>query len=93
MMIIANAEFKGKELIVGWDQKLAAFVLVKRERKNIKSILERHGMSMDDLKCSVCGKDLSDLKHLGMIFPYHSALICCDNIDCLLKCRDKLIKD
>jgi len=66
-------------------------VVTRPEEDKVNSILQIHGMSRKDLKCSICGEDLSDLKHLRAIFPYKSALICCDKFECLSACRDKLI--
>jgi len=69
----------------------ADVVITRPEESKIDAILRMHGMSRKDLKCSICGEDLSDLKHLRAIFPYKSALVCCDKFECLIACRDKLI--
>jgi len=66
-------------------------VVTRPEEDKVDAILRMHGMARKDLKCSICGQDLSDLKHLRAIFPYRSALICCDKFECLSACRDKLI--
>lgn len=66
-------------------------VITRPDEKKVDAILRMHGMSRKDLKCSICGEDLSDLKHLRAIFPYKSALVCCDKFECLVACRDKLI--
>ncbi|KPV63649.1 MAG: hypothetical protein AOA66_0781 [Candidatus Bathyarchaeota archaeon BA2] len=67
------------------------FVVTRPEEEKVDAILRTLGMSRKDLKCSICGEDLSDLKHLRAIFPYKSALICCDKFECLSACRDELI--
>ena len=69
------------------------FVVVKRDEENVDAILNKYDLSREDLRCSICDIDLRDLKHLGAIFPYHSALICCDKIECANKCRDKLLEE
>lgn len=68
-------------------------VVAKPEKERIRVILEKTGMSRENLRCSVCNCDLSDLTKIRAIFPYHSALICCNKIECLLACRDKLISE
>jgi hypothetical protein len=68
------------------------FVIVRRDEENVNAILHKYGLTREDLKCSICGMDLRDLKRLGAVFPYHSLLICCDKIECVSKCRDKLIE-
>ena len=68
-------------------------VITRPEQEKVDAILKLYGMSRKDLKCSICGRDLSDLKHLRAIFPYKSALICCDKFECLSACRDKLIAE
>jgi hypothetical protein len=70
-----------------------SIVFARPSKERIAAILKRHGMDPRDLKCSVCGRDLSDLKHLRAIFPYKSALICCDKFECISACRDKLIAE
>ena len=74
-------------------QLVADFVIVKRDEENVDAVLHKYGLTIEDLKCSICKKDLSDLKHLGAIFPYHSTLICCDSFECIIACRDKLIEE
>jgi hypothetical protein len=69
----------------------ADVVITRPDENKVDAILRMHGMSRKDLKCSICGEDLSDLKHLRAIFPYKSALVCCDKFECLVACRDKLI--
>ena len=67
-------------------------IIVSRpDKEKIEAILEKTGMNKKDVKCSICEEPISDLKRVRAIFPYHSALICCDKIECLLACRDKLI--
>lgn len=63
------------------------------DRDKIEAILEKTGMSKTDLKCSICKEPITDLKRIRAIFPYHSALICCDKTECLIACRDKLIAE
>jgi hypothetical protein len=67
------------------------FVITRPDFKKIRVILHRVGLTIEDLKCSICEEDLSDLKHLRAIFPYGSAIVCCDKMECLIACRDKLI--
>jgi len=66
-------------------------MLVRAKEKNVDAILKRHNLTRKDLRCSICNEDLSDLKHLGAIFPYGSALICCDKFECMRACRNKLL--
>lgn len=66
-------------------------MITRPEDKKVNDILRKTGLTKEDLKCSVCNADLSDLKHLRAIFPYGSALVCCDKMECLLACRDRLI--
>jgi len=67
-------------------------VITRPEQKKIEAILHKVGLTTEDLKCSICKEDLSDLKHLRAIFPYGSAVVCCDKMECLIACRDLLIK-
>ena len=66
-------------------------VVSRPDKDKIEAILEKTGMNKKDLKCSICNETITDLKRIRAIFPYHSALICCDKIECLIGCRDKLI--
>jgi len=68
-------------------------VISRPDRDKIEAILEKNGMPKEELKCSICNEPISDIKHIRAIFPYHSALVCCDKIECLLACRDKLIAE
>jgi len=68
-------------------------VVWRPDRDKIEAVLEKIGMSKKDLKCSICHEPISDLKRIRAIFPHHSALICCDKIECLIACRDKLIAE
>ncbi|KPV63647.1 MAG: hypothetical protein AOA66_0779 [Candidatus Bathyarchaeota archaeon BA2] len=68
------------------------FVVIRRGEENVKAILHKYGLTREDLKCSICSMDLRDLKRLRAVFPYHDLLICCDKIECVSKCRDKLIE-
>jgi hypothetical protein len=68
------------------------FVMVKRDEENVDVILRKYGYTREELKCSICSMDLRDLEHLGVMFPGHSLLICCDKIECIGKCRDKIIE-
>jgi len=70
---------------------LVNFVVTRPKEENIEAILRLHDVTKEDLKCSICNKDLSDLKHIGVIFPYGSALVCCDKFECIVACRDELI--
>jgi hypothetical protein len=65
--------------------------VTRPEEEKILSILEKMGMKKEDLKCSICESNL-ELKDVRAIFPYHSALICCNKPECLIACRDKLIE-
>lgn len=66
-------------------------VVSTRTEENVEAILHSNGLKKSDLKCSICHEDLSDLKHLGAIFPYGSAIISCDRFECLCAVRDLLI--
>jgi len=69
-------------------------IIVSRPDKDkIEAVLEKTGMSKKDLKCSICDEPITDIKRIRAIFPYHSALICCDKIECLISCRNKLIHE
>lgn len=69
-------------------------IIVSRPDKDkIEAILEKTGMSKKDLKCSICNEPISDVKRVRAIFPYHSALVCCDKIECIIACRNKLISE
>jgi len=69
-------------------------IIVSRPDKDkIEAILEKTGMSKKDLKCSMCNEPIADLERIRAIFPHHSALICCDKIECLIACRNKLISE
>jgi len=68
-------------------------IVARPEKEKIEFALEKHGMSTTDLHCSICDKPITDLKQIRAIFPYHSALICCDSIDCLIACRNKLLAE
>lgn len=69
-------------------------IIVSRPDKDkIETVLEKTGMNIKDIKCSICNEPISDLKRIRAIFPYHSALICCDKIECLIACRNILIAE
>jgi hypothetical protein len=69
-----------------------AIVVVSRpDKEKVEAILKKTGMPTEELKCSLCGEPITDLSRIRAIFPYHSALICCDKFECLVACRDKLI--
>ena len=68
-------------------------VVSRPDIDKIEAILEKTNMSKKDLRCSICDDPITDLKRIRAIFPYHSALICCDKIECLIACRDKLITE
>ena len=66
-------------------------VVARPDEQKVLSILEKTGMKEQGLKCSMCGHEIS-VKDVRAIFPYHSALICCNKLECLIACRDKLIE-
>ena len=68
-------------------------VVSRPDKDKIEAVLEKTGMSKEGLKCSICNEPISDLKRIRAIFPHHSALICCDKIECLIACRNKLISE
>lgn len=68
-------------------------IIARPEKEKIEIALEKTGMSKQDLHCSICNKPITDLKQIRAIFPFHSALICCDNIECLIACRNKLLAE
>lgn len=68
-------------------------VISRPEKSKIEAVLERTGMSKENIKCSICETPISDVRRIRAIFPYHSALICCDKIECLITCRNKLISE
>jgi hypothetical protein len=68
-------------------------IIARPEKDKIEMALEKTGMSTHDLHCSICNKPITDLKQIRAIFPYHSALICCDSIECLIGCRNKLLAE
>jgi len=70
---------------------ILSFVVVKQKEDVIDVLLKKYGMTRKDLKCAICGMDLSDLRHLGAVFPYASLLVCCDKFDCIYACRNKLL--
>jgi len=68
-------------------------VVSRPDKEIIEAILEKHGISKEELRCSICDEHITDAKRIRAIFPYHSALVCCDKIECLIACRDKLIAE
>jgi len=69
-------------------------IIISRPDKDmIETILEKTGMSKKDIKCSICSETISDVRRIRAIFPHHSALVCCDKIECLIACRNKLIAE
>lgn len=68
-------------------------IIARPEKEKIEAALEKTGMSKQNLQCSICNKPITDIKQIRAIFPYHSALICCDNIECLIACRNKLLAE
>ena len=73
---------------------MASRLVFARPDKNIiNSILASLGEPTDIVRCSVCGKKITDHNDIGAIYPYKSALVCCKKIDCILACSDKLIAD
>lgn len=74
-------------------QEETHIVIARPDKDKIQLILEKTGMNRERLKCSICDHDITDITKIRAIFPYHSALICCDKIECLIACRDKLIAE
>jgi len=74
-------------------QKETNIVITRPDKEKIELVLEKTGMDKEHLKCSICNRELSDITKIRAIFPYHSALICCDKIECLIACRNKLIAE
>jgi hypothetical protein len=74
-------------------------VIARPHKDKIEAFLRKTGMHKKDIKCSICDKPISDLKQIRAIFPYHSvrayhsALISCDKIECLITCRNKMIAE
>lgn len=68
-------------------------VVSRPEKEKIESALEMTGMDKHDIHCSICNKQITDVRQIRAIFPYHSALICCDNVECLIACRNKLLAE
>jgi hypothetical protein len=68
-------------------------VVARPEKEKIECALEKTGMPTHDLHCSICNKPITDLQQIRAIFPYHSALICCEKIECLIACRNKLLAE
>lgn len=86
-----------KALVVRKDngQKMQGLIIVvtRPDRDKIEAILEKTQMAKERLKCSICGESIKDLTRIRAIFPYHSALVCCDKFECMIACRDKLISE
>jgi hypothetical protein len=68
-------------------------IVTRPDREKVETILKKTGMPIGELKCSLCGEPITDLSRIRAIFPYHSALICCDKFECLVACRNKLISE
>jgi hypothetical protein len=68
-------------------------IVARPEKEKIELALEKTGMSKEDVHCSICNMHITDLKQIRAIFPYHSALICCNKIECLIACRNKLLAE
>ena len=68
-------------------------IVARPEKEKIELALEKTGMPKEHIHCSICNKHITDLKQIRAIFPYHSALICCDKIECLIACRNKLLAE
>ena len=68
-------------------------IVARPEKEKIELVLEKTGMNKNDIHCSICNKEITDVRQIRAIFPYHSALICCDNIQCLIECRNKLLAE
>jgi len=68
-------------------------IITRPEKEKIEAALEKTGMDKRNLRCSICNKPITDLRQIRAIFPYHSALICCDDIKCLIACRNKLLAE
>ena len=74
-------------------EEAVQIIIARPEKEKIEMALEKTGMSTHDLHCSICNKPITDIKQIRAIFPYHSALICCDDIECLIACRNKLLAE
>lgn len=75
-----------------WESKRCknlSFIVSRPEEKKIFAILEKLGRDKEDLKCSICDDDLEP-EEVRAIFPSHGVLICCNKVECLLGCRDRL---
>lgn len=70
-----------------------SLLFTRPHRSTIDSILQTLGEDSSHVTCSICGRDLSDVNEIGVIYPYNSALICCKKLDCILECTDKLLDD
>ena len=68
-------------------------IVARPEKEKIELVLEKTGMDKHNIHCSICDKRITDVRQIRAIFPYHSALICCDNIECLIACRNKLLAE
>ena len=68
-------------------------IVARPEKEKIELVLDKTGMDKHNIHCSICDKAITDVRQIRAIFPYHSALICCDNIECLIACRNKLLAD
>lgn len=67
------------------------FVIVPQARA--EAIIEEFGLSKDELRCTFCKTDLSDLKHLKAIFRHNGEyLVSCNQFECFMETRDKLIE-
>jgi len=71
----------------------AIVVVARPDREKVEVILKKTGMPIEELKCSLCGEPITDLTRIRAIFPYHSALVCCDKFECLIACRDRLLRE
>jgi hypothetical protein len=79
--------------VIALNKDDAQIVVARPEKEKIELVLEKTGMNKHDIHCSICNKQIVDVSQIRAIFPYHSALICCDNILCLIECRNKLLAE
>lgn len=67
------------------------FVIVPQARA--ERILKDFGIRKEDLECTFCKTNLSDLKHLKAIYRHNGEyLVSCDRFECFMETRDKLIE-
>ena len=75
------------------DKKDDQIIIARPEKEKIELVLEKTGMDKHNIHCSICNKQIKDVRKIRAIFPFHSALICCDDLQCLIICRNKLLAE